>query len=357
MNRSILTSIVLTTVTALWLMSGAIGKQDDWVKPDKNTIGQKPPTLFRVQAEDLVAKSVIKELHLQGQIQAIREIDLKVEIEGRVLALTSYRGQRVDKGSSLLQLSINGKSASLLRARAELDLRQAEYRANKTLKKQGLISQTTFLKSQAELAMAKASVKEMEVALNNTQMNAPFAGIINALNVEVGAYLNAGETFGNLVDDSAALITADVPQQYRDKLNLDMPVVASLLDGKQIKGRISYLSNEADPQTRTYRLEAKLTNDNTLKIFGQSAAITVPFEQVLAHRISPSLLELDTEGDLQVKALNKENKVTVYPVKIVKSQLKTLWISGMPESVRLITIGHGFVSPGQIVKPVFNQKG
>lgn len=357
MNRSQLISIVLTGVTLLWLMSGALGEQQgrDLSKANKLNL-EEGRELFRVQARDVVSERVTKEVHLQGQIKAIRDIELKVESDGRVVDRIAYQGKRVNQGEAILQLGLKDKRAKLQRAKAELDLRRAEHTANHTLRRQKLISETHFLQSQARFSMAKASVKEMEIELNNTTVNAPFSGIVNALSVEKGTYLRAGETIGSLVDDSAALISADVPQQFRDKLKLDMELEASLLDGTTIKGRISYLSNEADPNTRTYRLEAKLEGGNVLEFFGQSAAIVVPFEKVTAHRISPSLLELDTHGKLQVKTINMTNEVTVFPVEIVRSQLDSLWVSGLPDSVRLITIGQGFVSPGQEVDPVFTQK-
>ena len=60
---------------------------------------------------------------------------------------------------------------------------------------------------------------------------------------------------------------------------------------------------------------------------------------------------LKYEGTLGVKVVNEDNVVTFYPIQIVTAQIDGVWVTGLPETVDLITVGQGFVNDGEIVAP------
>ena len=71
-----------------------------------------------------------------------------------------------------------------------------------------------------------------------------------------------------------------------------------------------------------------------------------------AHRISPSVLSLNDVGQIGVKIVNAQNRVQFVPVTILSDTSDYMWILGLPDNVRLITVGQDFVSHGQTVRPV-----
>jgi multidrug efflux system membrane fusion protein len=85
---------------------------------------------------------------------------------------------------------------------------------------------------------------------------------------------------------------------------------------------------------------------------GASAELRVPFERALAHRIPASLLALNDAGVLGVKAIDAEAKVVFYPADVVRAEADAVWLAGLPERVRVITVGQGFVRAGDRVRPV-----
>jgi multidrug efflux system membrane fusion protein len=60
---------------------------------------------------------------------------------------------------------------------------------------------------------------------------------------------------------------------------------------------------------------------------------------------------LSEDGTIGVKAIDAADRVVFYPVEIVASTDAGISVSGLPEEVQVITIGHGFVKPGEIVEP------
>lgn len=69
-----------------------------------------------------------------------------------------------------------------------------------------------------------------------------------------------------------------------------------------------------------------------------------------AHRISAALLVLDDDGRLGIKAVDDTDTVRFFPARIVRAEAEDIWLGGLPERLRLITVGQGFVVDGQKVR-------
>ena len=65
-------------------------------------------------------------------------------------------------------------------------------------------------------------------------------------------------------------------------------------------------------------------------------------------KVTPAMLALDESGNLGVKTLD-EDLVEFIPVQLVKAEQDGVWLTGLGEKVRIITIGQGFVRNGDKV--------
>jgi multidrug efflux system membrane fusion protein len=65
--------------------------------------------------------------------------------------------------------------------------------------------------------------------------------------------------------------------------------------------------------------------------------------------VSPALLRLDQAGRHGVKWVNAQQQVEFTPVTLISVDNQGAWVSGLPPKVALITLGQGFVEPGQQV--------
>ena len=67
--------------------------------------------------------------------------------------------------------------------------------------------------------------------------------------------------------------------------------------------------------------------------------------------VSPAYLSLDDSGRLGVKTVgHQERTIAFNRVEIVEASRDGGWISGLPENVRLVTQGQGFVAAGETVR-------
>jgi len=188
--------------------------------------------------------------------------------------------------------------------------------------------------------------------LTHTLITAPFDAILDLRSVELGDFVDRGDPVATLADVHILLVTGQVPQQQLGELRLGQPAQAQLLDGPALSGTLSYIATEGEPGTRSYRVEIQVANPDWQRLAGRSATLRLPVEQVMAHFVSPSLLSLDKNGQLEVKTVNDQQLVQSYPVQIVRASASGVWLQGLPERVRLVSLGQGFVVAGERVEPV-----
>ena len=131
-----------------------------------------------------------------------------------------------------------------------------------------------------------------------------------------------------------------------------MPGSARLVTGQMVEGQIRYVGSRSDPATRTFTVELEVPNPSGRFAAGMSAELRISLEHALAHRIPASLLALDDAGVLGVKAVDEQGRVVFQPAQIVRADADWIWLGGLPERLRLITLGQGFVNPGATVTAV-----
>jgi multidrug efflux system membrane fusion protein len=127
---------------------------------------------------------------------------------------------------------------------------------------------------------------------------------------------------------------------------------AEFYNGDTVTGKVSYIAQVAYQATRTFRVEISTPNPDYLIKDGMTAKVRISVEEKKAHKISPSVLSLNDVGQIGVKIVDAQNKVQFVPVTILSDTLDYMWILGLPENVKLITVGQDFVSHGQTVRPV-----
>lgn len=346
---SILLAIGLTCLLIVWLALGNIeGFRDTPPEGD----GAEGPAPTRVEVVERQAQAFSPRLVLQGQLEAYREVELRARRSGRVAALPVVLGEQVSQGETLLALAREELPARLAEAEDELALARGELAGAEDLRRRELISNPDYLRLQSGVSQALAEVATLRRELDDTRPEAPFDGVLDRLDVEIGDLVQAGEAWGRLVDDTRLTATAAAPQ--RDALSLvpGLPAEIQLLDGTRIAGELSHVASRADDSTRSFPVEVTLGNPERRRLAGASATLVIRLPERRVHRLSPALLELDGSGRLAVKHLDDSDRVRLDPVELVSADADVARVAGLPERVRLITLGGGFVDAGERVTAV-----
>ena len=186
------------------------------------------------------------------------------------------------------------------------------------------------------------------VELNRTEVKAPFSGYIESI-VKPGNFLDRGQVCATIIDLDPIKFIAEIPEIRIADVKVGQDVLIELITGEKIKGKLSFVSKSASPQTKTFRVESQISNPSGTIKDGITSTITIRTDEILSHKISPSILDLDDSGNIGVKVLDPNNVIRFVPIYIVEDLEEGLWISGIPETVNLVVKGHGFVEDGQVI--------
>jgi len=91
-------------------------------------------------------------------------------------------------------------------------------------------------------------------------------------------------------------------------------------------------------------------------VSGVTSEITIPTPEQKAHLLSPAHLSLDDQGEIGVKAVTDNDTVKFHEVDIVRATAGGIWVTGLPNKIRIVTIGQGFVADGERVTPVLAER-
>ncbi|MEM7621254.1 MAG: efflux RND transporter periplasmic adaptor subunit [Pseudomonadota bacterium] len=309
----------------------------------------KKSTLFKVRVKTFSAMPRKAKLTVRGRTEADARVEIKAETASIVEKLLVKKGDKVKKGDMLCKLQIAERQATLLQAKANLEKAKADYEANRVLAKKGYTAQLRMSTLRAEVDAALSALKTAQIDLNRTDVKAPFACVVEEQQAKVGDYLAVGSPCVTLVDLNPLIVVGTISELNIGQLKTQMSARVRLVTGDTATGYIRFIASSANSQTRTFRIEVAIDNAKGVLRDGVTTDIFIPLESKPAHFIPSSILVLNDQGEIGVRHVSKNDQVGFYPAKILTSTPEGVWVSGLPQVVRLITVGQDFVTAGQNV--------
>jgi len=348
-RSSFVIAVTIAALIFLWMASGIVGGDSDSNNQDDAVTAE---TMVSVRVATITAQQRDASLTIRGQTEALRKVTLRAETQGAIAELPIERGQHVVEGDIICQIAVNDREARLDEARALLAQREAEYVAAQELGERGFRSDIQRAGSLAARDSARANLRAAEVELERTRIRAPFDGILDVRDVNVGDYMSPGAACGVVVDQDPFLIVGQVSERDVGKITLGAPGFGRLIDGNRVQGYIRFIGTLADPATRTFRVELEVSNEDELLRDGVTSDIIVPVRSVEAHLISPAILSLSDLGEVGVKTIDENDIVQFIPVEIIEDAGDGFWVRGLPRSARVIVVGQEYVIEGEHINPV-----
>ncbi len=230
--------------------------------------------------------------------------------------------------------------------------REVEYEGRLQLKTDSYVSEAQLQEAIALLETARAELTRARLDLGYMTISAPFAGALQARAVEVGDFVSRGDPVATFVDNRTIIVSANLSEFDARFVNVGDEASAELATGETVRGRIRYVAPVANEATRTFEVELEIDNRDGALRAGGTAELRIPAEQVLAHRLSPSLLTLDDAGNVGVKIVDADGRVEFVVADIALSSNEGVWLAGLPETATIITVGQGYVANGALVDAV-----
>ena len=344
-RRNVLKAVIAAVAIAGVVLVGRLPEQDR--EPPT-----APPPPVNVTVMAVPSEDIVDTIELPAVVEPNRVVTVSAEFEGRIEQIPCKEGCEVRAGHLLVQLNADLIGPAVEIAKAQVDRDQIEYDRMKRLVDDDATSRRDLDDATTKLAISKAQLEEVTARLERTRILAPLDGVLNDLPVEEGEYVLVGAAVAEIVETNVVKVVVEVPE--RDIIFFEVDRQAEILvhtrDGdKWLDGNITFISELADQQTRSTRMEITVANEQGLVRSGQIVSVKLTRRVLKDAVMIPLLAVIPMEEGNAVYVVNsteaKRQTVELGIIKGDRVQIK----SGLKSGDRLIIAGHGFVAPGQEV--------
>ena len=251
-----------------------------------------------------------------GNVVALRQLEIRNEIAGTISELGFSSGDIVEKGQLLVQFDVRQEQASLAGAQADAELARQTLERRESLRASAAFSAQEMDRARAQFDAASARSRGIEVSIDKKRIVAPFRARVGIINLQPGAYLDAGTVIGRLQGiDPDAYIDFSLSQESAAaiKVGSTVKLSSSAISGETATATVMAEDDSADGASRTVRFRAVAKGqggalrpgafvDVTVVTSAPRSAVLVPLTAV---RRSPSgqhvFALVEQEGKLRAK--------------------------------------------------------
>jgi len=276
-----------------------------------------------IPVEVMVIKKQItqQQLSLSSVIQPIHKVDIVSEVSGKVEHIQKDLGEFIRTKDTLAFIDheipysqYRQAQAQFLSAKNNLQIAKLNLESDKLLFDNADISKLAFQNSRLALKNAEANLLSAESGLtiakkgyNDTRITSPFAGQISRSYIDLGQMVQPGQALYQVVDLSTLIIEVGLPQDAIGmvKRNNQAQISISALTGQTFKGKVQFISPQADERSGTFTAELHIPNSKdsgiragmtakvTLFLSDPQPMITVPDEALIKHNGSADIYRIE----------------------------------------------------------------
>lgn len=222
---------------------------------------------------------MIENLNYIGTLRADEEVDLSFETSGKIINIFFTEGTRVKKGDLLAKINDKPLQAQLEKLLAQQKLAEAKEFRQRSLLDRDAISQESYDQIVTELRTIQADINLVRARISETELRAPFDGIIGLRYVSEGAYTNANTKIARLVKMSPLKIDFSISERYSDQVKVGYPVTFTV-DEKQYQAKVYAVDPKVESNTKTVLLRAMFPNKNEELMPGRYAGIVLQLNEL-----------------------------------------------------------------------------
>ena len=316
----LLTIAGMVVGTQLYVTRTKAQNQENKASAIEQTQAEAAAKLPKVKVVEIMPIPFVDVLVLPGSVSAYEDVDLASKLSGVIEWIGPKEGQRVKKGDKLLQVGVKSEKTRVSEAQARYEQALKDYERAKSLHKDNIVSKSQLESAKTQLDTSKASLDAASVTVDEGTLLSPASGVLDQLNVDIGEYINPGQTIMKIVDIDRVFIELPVPEKdilyfsKGQKVNIETSTtgLAKCDNVKEAEGEshcwfsgvIDYISMTADSSTRTYLVKLLVENPDTMLRPGMivrahlvrrdlQEAIAVPFFTLLDREKSKAVFVVE----------------------------------------------------------------
>lgn len=350
-------ALCVTFAAGAWILTGefsSVGSAQEAEGKESPTTAapkaDKAPVVRTVAAVEPVFIDHARAIRLSGITAADKRVELAARADGVIASLRLEKGGTVAADDIVMTLEgpealAQEKIAEIALAQKDRDLEVAE-----KLFAGGSTSESNLTNARSARDAAQAELARAQAAADRLELKAPFAGIVDALSVELGEWVQTGTPVATILSLDPILVKAEVSEVDLASVAVGSTAQVRLVNGTEMQGTVRLVAREASPQTRTYPVEIALPNPDLTLPSGMTAEVALFAAPVRAVVVPRSIITLSETGELGLRVVGDDGLAQFAAVAIIDDTPDGLVVTGVPEGVRIITAGQDLVRNGEPVE-------
>lgn len=220
-------------------------------------------------------------IYSTGSLIPDEEVELSFETSGKVVGIYFSEGARVKKGELLAKINDKPLQAQLLKLQAQRKLMEEREFRQRQLLDRDAISQESYDQVSTELQSLDADIKLVEARISETELRAPFDGIIGLRFISEGAFATTQTRIVQLVRISPLKVEFSVPERYSGEVDQGF-TISFVLDGdpNTYQATVYAVAPKVDVETRTIVARALYPNRNEELKPGRFASVRARLSEI-----------------------------------------------------------------------------
>lgn len=215
------------------------------------------------------------EVPIIGSLIPDEEVNLSFETSGKIVEINFEEGTTVQKGQLLAKVNDRPLQAQLQRLVSQLKLAEDRVFRQDALLKRDAVSQEAYEQVKTELATLNADIESVEAQIAQTELRAPFDGIIGLRQVSVGTYASPTTIVAKLTKISPLKLEFSVSERYARDIQVGTNLTFTL-EGSLDTYHAQVYARESSLDINTHTLTVRALYPNPSGIMpGRYASITL----------------------------------------------------------------------------------
>jgi RND family efflux transporter MFP subunit len=289
-----------------------------------------------------------------GTLEGFKQAKIYSSIPEAIVELPISEGSLVEAGQPIILLDKEGPTSRYKQSEATYLDAKDNYEKMGELYKQGAISQQTYnsLRTNFEIARANFAAAKQQVELTT-----PISGILTDLSVNVGQYAPLGVPLATVAQTDKMRLAIYVDGRSATFIekgqNASITVANFGNDSLSFVGTVTEVARSADPDTRQFRVELRINNNDGKLSPGMYARATITTNKLNNVLTVPKESVFLIEGISKVYTLSTDNHAIERTITIAESTPDYYQVtSGLTEGENVIVLGRSQVADGSLVKVV-----
>lgn len=299
---------------------------------------------------------------IPGTVRASQRSELSFQVPGQIIELNIREGQKVQKGYLLARLDASDYQSSVSAKRAEMTKFRSNFERAKELITGKFISQSEYDTIKAAYEVAVASLEQAQKALRDSQLTAPFTGLVARRFVENFEDVQAKQPILSLQGSDNLEIVVAVSEtliaRRTDEPNFDLSAKFDAIPETSFELHLIEFATEADPQTQTFEYVLGITAGSPRNILpGMTATVTITRrpDEVAGPLTVPMAAIFAGENDAKhLWVVDDDNKVSARLIQTgeLAGQDHIVVHSGLEIGELIVVAGAGSLDEGREIKPI-----